>query len=548
MSIARAHALRAPSLLMLSCLLACLLLVPGARGAAGDAVDFESRTITLSLAQEPPQLDSTKATDQVSTRVLGHVMEGLTRYDVSGQLVPGVAEDWEIRADGATFDLREEARWSDGEPVTAHDFVFAWRNLVDPTNASEYAFITYGIENAEAISAGDAPVESLGVEAVGDHRLEVTFERPIAYFDKLVAFASFYPVREDFYRAQDDRYAADARNMLFNGPFTISRWDHGARLNMKKNPDYWDAENIYLNGINHSYITSDTSAVLNLFKDGRIALAGLDSETMQNALDQRWRIQSFNDGSVWFIEFNHREGRPTTSYHLRRAMSLVFDPWEFVNRVIGIPGNLPGKTIFPSWLRGAEQRLQQEIPPPEPEIDYAEARRQIELAKEELGVEEIPSLVLLTGDSPVANKQAEYLQTLWNETLGLDIRIDKQIFKQRLAKMTAGAFDMVAAGWGPDYNDALTFGDLFASWNLNNRGRYSNPALDACVRTAQNSVEPEVRVEAFGCIQRELLDDHGIIPTYERGQIFVIHPALRGYARRQISPDPDFSRAYLVEP
>jgi len=229
-------------------------------------------------------------------------------------------------------------------------------------------------------------------------------------------------------------------------------------------------------------------------------------------------------------------------------MSLVFDPWEFVNRVIGIPCNLPGKTIFPSWLRGAEQRLQQEIPPPEPEIDYAEARRQIELAKEELGVEEIPSLVLLTGDSPVANKQAEYLQTLWNETLGLDIRIDKQIFKQRLAKMTAGAFDMVAAGWGPDYNDALTFGDLFASWNLNNRGRYSNPALDACVRTAQNSVEPEVRVEAFGCIQRELLDDHGIIPTYERGQIFVIHPALRGYARRQISPDPDFSRAYLVEP
>lgn len=544
MSIARAHFQRAPSLLMLF----CLLLVPGAKAAVGDAVDFENRTITLSLAQEPPQLDSTKATDQVSTRVLGHVMEGLTRYDVSGQLVPGVAEDWEIRADGATFHLREEARWSDGEPVTAHDFVFAWRNAVDPANASEYAFILYGIENAEAIAAGEAPLESLGVEAVGDRRLEVRFARPIAYFDKLMAFATFYPVREDFYRAQDGRYAADAENMLFNGPFTISRWDHGARLNMKKNPDYWDADSIYLNGINHSYITSDTSAVLNLFKDGRIALAGLDSETMQNALDQRWRIQSFNDGSIWFIEFNHREGRPTTSYHLRRAMALVFDPWEFVNRVIGIPGNLPGKTIYPSWLLGAEERLQQEVPPPEPEIDFEQARRQIELAKEELGVDEIPSLVLLTGDSPVANKQAEYLQTMWSETLGLDIRIDKQIFKQRLAKMTAGEFDMVAAGWGPDYNDPLTFGDLFASWNLNNRGRYSNPDLDACVQVAQNSVEPEKRVDAFDCIQRELLDDHGIIPTYERGQIFVIHPAVRGYARRQISPDPDFSRAFLVEP
>ncbi len=532
--------------------LALFAFLLGALGApawsADGAVDFDARIIRMVLPQEPPQLDSSKATDQVSTRVLGHVMEALTRFDAQGRLVPGVAERWEIRGDGATFWLREDARWSDGSPVLAEDFVFSWRNAVDPKTASEYAFILQGIENAEAISQGEAPVASLGVSAPEPRRLEVRFSRAIAYFDKLVAFATFYPLKESFYRAREGRYGADAEDMLFNGPFLIDRWDHGARLEMAKNPHYWDRDNIYLNRIEFPYITADTNAALNLFKDGRIILAGLDSETMENALDQRWRIERFNDGSAWYIEFNHREGRLTQNWNLRRALALSFDTYEFINRVIGTPGNLPGVSLYPSYLRGAEQRLLQEIPPPEPVTDWALARRHLAAALEELELSEPPELVLLTGNSPTANKQAEFLQTLWKEALGMTVRIDRQIFKQRLAKMTSGDFDLVAAGWGPDYLDPLTFGDLFASWNLNNRGRYANPELDACVRTAQNSVDATVRVDAFGCIQRILLEDHAIIPTYERGQIYVIHPAVKGTIRRQTSPDPDLSRAWLEQP
>ena len=308
-----------PLALLLSCLLATAS--PWA-GAADNAVDFEDRVIRMVLPQEPPQLDSSKATDQVSTRVLGHVMEALTRFDGQGRLVPGVAERWEIRSDGATFWLRENARWSDGSPVTAADFVFSWRHAVDPKTASEYAFILQGIENAEAISQGEAPTTSLGVSAPEPRRLEVRFSRALAYFDKLVAFATFYPLKESFYRSRDGRYGADAEDMLFNGPFVIERWAHGARLEMAKNPHYWDRDNIYLNRIEFPYITADTNAALNLFKDNRIILAGLDSETMENALDQRWRIERFNDGSAWYIEFNHREGRLTQNWHLRRALAL----------------------------------------------------------------------------------------------------------------------------------------------------------------------------------------------------------------------------------
>ena len=231
-------------------------------------VDFETRSITLAISQEPPQLDSTRSTDQVSFFVLGHVMEGLLRYDANNRLVPGVAERWEIGPDGARFWLREDATWSDGQPVTAHDFVFAWQTVVDPANASEYAFIMYPVKNGEAINTGQMPREALGVRASGDRVLDVEFEQPIAFFDKLVAFGIYYPVRKDFYESREGRYAADAEDLLFNGPFVMTQWVHGAHVRLEKNLTYWNHETIQLNVIDMPYITSDSNAVVNLYKAG----------------------------------------------------------------------------------------------------------------------------------------------------------------------------------------------------------------------------------------------------------------------------------------
>jgi oligopeptide transport system substrate-binding protein len=514
---------------------------------SGDAVDAANKSITLVIAQEPPQLDSTRATDQVSSYVLGHVVEGLLRYDAQNHLVPGVAERWDLRADGATFYLRDNAKWSDGVPVTAHDFVFAWQRVVDPANASEYAFIMFAIKNAEAINNEEAPLESLGVRAVSDYELEITYERPLAYFDKLVAFASFLPVREDFYRSRNGRYGADKEDLLYNGPFRITRWVHGAHLRFEKNDLYWDKANIALETIDLPYFTSDANAALNLYKDGKVATAGLDAESLENAMEHRWHIQRFNTGSVFFTEFNHRPGRLTRNYHLRKAMQLVNDPGELVYRVIKIPGYMPGVSLFPPWLRGVDGYFRQEYPPAPLRIDPVEARKELELARQELGVDEIPPLVILTGDTPLSVKQAEYYQALYQRTLGLDVRVDKQIFKQRLAKMTSGEFDLVLAGWGPDYDDPLTFADLFSSWNKNNRGRYSNPELDKWVRVAQSSLDPKVRMEAFANVQRIIDEDAVILHNYEQGTVYVRDPRLAGVVRRAVGTDPDYSRAHIVD-
>ena len=510
------------------------------------AVDAETQSASIALAQEPPQLNGMKATDQVSIQVLSHVMEGLTRYDRRGMLSPGVALRWEISDEKATFWLRDNARWSNGDPVTAHDFVFAWRTVVTPSTASEYAFILYPIKHAEAINRGERPATDLGVRALDDFTLEVELERPTAYFLKLTAFVSYFPVQEAFYQSTQGAYAADADKLLYNGAFRISNWVHSASLTMLKNERYWDRDAIFLNKLDHAYITADTRARLNLYVDDEIAFTRIDGETYKDALANKLRIRNFVTGSVFFLEFNHRTGRVTDNLNLRRALLAAFDPEEFVNRVLQMPGNLPGRSLFPVWLQGVEGKFRDEFPASERTPNIDEAKAYLEAAKKELGLDKIPPLALLVSDSPTATKQAEYLQGLYKSKLGLDIRIDVQTFKQRLAKMTAGEFDIVGAGWGPDFDDIMTFGDLFASWNLNNRGRYSNANYDEAVRTTMNATDPATRMQAMAAVQKIVEEDVVIVPLYEQGVIYLLHPKLRGVRRTVVGGDPDFTYARVV--
>lgn len=509
------------------------------------SVDYENQIITIALAQEPPQLNSMKATDQVSILILSHVMEGLVRYDRRGNVIPGVAERWEMDEQGATFWLRDNATWSDGQPVTAHDFVFAWRNALDPATASEYAFILYPIKNAEAINTTGMATEQLGVVAKDDYILHVEFERPTAYFIKLTAFSTYFPVREDFFNSRADRYAADPQDLLYNGPFEMTEWVHSASLKMVKNQHYWNKQDITLNAINADYITADTRARLNLFVDGKIVYTALDGETYKDALTKRYRIRRFSTGSVFFLEYNHRPGRPTANMNLRKAIQHAFDADEFVNRVLATPGNLRGESLFPVWIQGVEDKFRREYPAPLAPYNITLAKQHLEQARIELGGT-IPPIVLLASDSPTAAKQAEYMQGLLRSRLDLDLKIDIQTFKQRLAKMTAGDFDIVAAGWGPDFDDIMTFGDLFASWNLNNRGRYNNPEFDRLVRIGMNNTNPRVRMDAMAGLQQILHEDAVILPQYEQGVIYLLHPKIKGVVRRVVGPDPDYTNAQVI--
>ncbi len=512
---------------------------------SSEAIEPEQNMITIALRDEPPQLDSGHRADMISGMILGHIMEGLLSYDERSNLVGGVAQRWEIQPLEAKFWLRKDARWSDGKPVTAHDFVFAWRKAADPAQASEYAFLMFYLKNGEAVSKGEMPLEALGVQAIDDHTLEIQLSRPTAFFDKLVAFQTFLPIREDFYKQTNGRYSADAHEMLYNGRFKLTSWVHGSTMMMEKNEHYWDADDVKLDAIKVGYMTRDGHSRFNFFKDNKIAYAQLQAEQLGSAMEQRFHIRRFQDGSLFYLEFNHREDRPTRSWHLRRAMQLVTDSGELVNRVIKLPGYLPGESLFPVYLRGVKDTFRREYPAPPRELDLELARSHISKAKQELGVDTIPPITLLLGDTPLAKAQAEYFQSLYKETLGLELRIDAQIFKQRLEKMSKAEFDIVMAGWGPDYDDALTFGDVFASWNLNNHGLWKSEEYDQLVAITQNSIDQQERMDAFARMQQIIYDDVVILPHYERGESYVTNPQLKGVVRRAVGADPDLRFAYI---
>lgn len=514
-----------------------------AASALQAAVDRDTQAITLSLATEPPSLDSMLATDQISSFLLAHLMEGLVQYDADGGLAPAIATRWEVRADGATFWLREDARWSDGEAVTAHDFVYAWRRAISPDTGSQYAFILFPIENAAAINRGEQPVSTLGVSAAGDFRLEVRFERPCPYFAKLTAFMTYYPARQDVVERWDRAFAADADKMVFNGPFVLSRWVHGAHLRLEKNPRYWNRKAIRLSTIDMPYITSDTTAQYNLYKDERIALAALDAGTLQDAVRRGYAVQLFDFGTLFFLEMNHHPERATSNLALRRAIQAVLKPSLLVYKVLGVPGVKPAYSLFPSGMRAGEGVFSEQYPPPRIDYDVDRARRYMAEARRELG--EIPPLTLLVGDSPRAVNEAEYYQYVLKQALGLETRLDQQTFKLRIAKMRRGEFDIAAAGWGPDFDDPITFGDLFASWNDNNRGRFENERYDHWVRRAQESASQAERLAAFDQMQQIISEQVVIIPTYENVGLYVQHPRLQGVRRSIFGGDPNYRYAWV---
>lgn len=509
------------------------------------AVNPQSQSISLSLATEPPSLDSMLATDQISSFLLSHLMEGLVQYDAEGNLAPAIATRWQIREDGATFWLREEARWSDGEPVTAQNFVYAWRRAVSPEAASQYAFILFPVKNAEAINRGELPTSELGVTAVGDYRLDVQFERPCPYFDKLTAFMTFYPARQDVVERWGRAFAADADKMVFNGPFTLAKWVHGAHLRLVKNQRYWNRSAIRLQEIDLPYITSDATAQYNLYKDNRIALAALDAGTLSDAVSRGYEAKLFDFGTLYFLEFNHRAERATHNLALRRAIQAVLKPSLLVYKVLGLPGIKPAYSLFPSGMQAAGGKFSERYPAPAVDYNLEKARDYLQQARRELG--EIKALTLLVGDSPRAVNEAEYYQYVLKQALGLETRLDQQTFKQRIARMRRGEFDIAAAGWGPDFDDPITFGDLFASWNDNNRGRFESQRYDGWVAKAQSSADTETRLQAFNQLQQIISEQAVIIPTYENVGMYVQHPQLKGVRRSLFGGDPNYRYAW-VEP
>ena len=505
-------------------------------------VDVENNGITISLQTEPPNLDSTLSEDTTSGFILGMINEGLVRIGRKGEIVPAVARKWQLGEREAIFWLRKNARWSDGTPIVAGDFVYSWRRLVDPkTAASGSTFFAYVLDNAEAILAGIKPVTSLGVEAIDDHTLRVKLSRPVPYLLTILTGTAYFPLRQSFVEAQQGRFGADAEHLMSNGPFQLDTWVHSASLKLIRNHHYWNDRSIRLDAVDVGYITSDVRSLLNVYRSNELALLRLNEEILDDAADAGFRIKRAPTNCLAWLIMNMQPGKTTSNLKLRQAIRLAFDRDSYVNTIVGLPGTRKIDSVFTRRIKGVNDSFQKEYPAPIIEFNIERARALLVQAKLEMGVEEIPPIVLLANET--RQIEAEFIQAQLGSALGLDIKVDKQTFKQAIAKMNAGSFDIARAGFcGGALQDPVFFAGIFVSNGTFNNGGYSNPDYDRLMALTHSTADPVKRMDAFGQMQQVLFEDVPIIPTHESSYVYLEDDRLKGLTRY---PVVNFSHGYI---
>ncbi len=522
-------------------LLGFTLLLIAANHTLAKGVDIEGNRITASLNGEPPTLDSALAEDADSYFLLRHLKEGLVRADGRGKIVPGVASRWRLSPEGATFFLNPEATWSDGKPVTAHDFVFAWRRVVTPaTGASGSTFMYYVLANAEEIIAGNKSPETLGVRAIDDLTLEVTTSQHVPYLLEVLAGIPFLPQRQDIVTKYGDEYAAKSDKQLFNGPFVLGDWVHGAKIVINKNTAYWNASEIAIEGIDFNYITTDRRALFNLFLSGEIATLLIDNTILEDVSDAGVRLRKRPNHCYSQITLNLRATRATGNKALRKALTHAFDHDTYVNRIIAMPGSTKLTSQYPDEiLSHTEESFSQAFPSSFPGTNLKTARQYLNQAKSELGT--LPKIVLLSREGN--EKQDEFIQALYKRELGLDIVIDRQSFKQAIEKLIKGDFDLAFSGFcNGILTDPYIVARTYESSNPFNDGKFKNDRYDTLLSQSKQETDPAKRMRLFAEMEAILFDQAAYIPTVQTSDLYVQDDRVRGLSYGPVS---DFSRAQI---
>lgn len=498
--------------------------------------DYDSSGKVLKVAKdvELASMDQHIATDGLSFEVIAATIEGLYTVDADGNAIPAIAESYDLSEDGLTytFYLREEAKWSNGDPVTSNDFVYAWRRLVDPNTASEYAFImdVAGVENAASVNSGDASLEELGVKAVDDYTLEVNLALPVPYFLQLMAFPSFFPLNESFVTEKGDDYAQSPDGLLANGPFKMTEWTQGHSFKVEKNDSYYDKDNVNLDGVEYKIMKDAQTAALE-FDSANMDIVRLTGEIVDLYKDND-AFTLIHEGYLWYIAPNE-EVPELQNVNLRQALGRAVNKDQLTETVLN-DGSTVADFIVPVGLAtGPDGKDFRETSANDyMTYDVAAAQEYWEKAKQELGVESL-TLELLFEDTDALKKCAEFIQSELQTNLpGLTIELKSQPKKNRLELMRAGDYQLGITRWGPDYADPTTYLDMFITGNANNYPNYSNADYDALMeRIGKGDLvyDAEARWEAMKEAEELLIaQDAAALPMYQQGNTYLINPKVSG--------------------
>jgi len=526
------------------CLAAAILAAGCARRETPVAAGDREQVLHLGNLSEPKDLDPHQVTGVTEFNILAALLEGLVAEDPADlHPVPGAAERWSVSADGRayTFFLRADGRWSNGDPVTAADFVFSFRRILSPRLGSPYAYMLYGLTNARAYHRGELDdFARVGAEALDERTLRLTLEAPIPYFLPLLTHPSWFPVHPPTILAAGPIDAVGAKwtapgRFVGNGPFVLSAWEPGSRITVVKSPTYWDRAAVRLNAI-HFYPIGDHQIEENAFRAGQLHVTGtvpIDRlDYYRRAAPELLRLAPYLGTYYYLLNVNRP---PLNDVRVRRALALAIDREQLVRRVTRA-GEDPAWNFTPPGAGGyaARARLQGDLPT---------ARRLLAEAGFTDG-RGFPRLQLLYNTSEGHERIAQAVQQMWKTHLGVDIELVNMEWKVYLAQTQEGKYDLARAGWIADYADPATFLNLWVTGGGNNRAGWSNPEYDRLIAAADRTADPAARFELFQQAEEILMAEAPIIPIYFYRSKSLVRPSVQGWLPNPLDHHP-YKQVYL---
>ena len=515
--------------------------------AEGEASAAPDDYLGVMLSTNVMSLDTDLATDGESFEVIADCIDGLMQMDADGAAIPALAESYDLSEDGKTYTFHlRDAQWSNGDPVTANDFVFAWRRICQ--NAGEYAYLfdsSVGcVKNADSIIYEGADPETLGVSAPDDKTFVVELEVPVSFFPSLMYFPTFYPINEAFYNSLDEgTYGTSPDTFLSNGAFVLEDYTPGtASLSLKKNDSYWDAERVKLAGLDYQVIGSSDNA-LTAFKNGTldvVTIGGNQVVSAENDAELADKLNVTGAGYLWYVTFSQTEnnaGGLLANANLRLAMTNAVDRESIVDNYV-MDGSIATYTAVPpqfaaSSTTGDDFSADQQMFADYIGYDVERAQAYLEKAKEELGTDTFQfTMIYGNNEGDDVAKVAQTLKAQWEENLpGVTVDLQPMSKAERLDKMQNDNYEIALTRWGPDYADPMTYLGMWITDNSNNYGFWSNAEYDQLITDCTTGAyisDYDARWDALYKAETLVMQEAVIAPLYTKSNANLINTGVSG--------------------
>ncbi len=489
--------------------------------------------ITVNLGDEPFQLDPQLGGDLISSRVVCEIFEGLYRRNQSGQPIPGAAESCDISSDGITYTFHiRDSNWSDGSKVKAEDFKTAWLRALDPSPAdhqpSQMAYLLYYIKGAELYNSGKGKAYDVGLVVKDDKTLEVTLDKPTAFFLDLVCNSVYMPLNSAFYNKQPmgnktSKYGLEATTILGNGPFIITGWKHDESITLEKNMKYWNEKEINLTKANMKII-KDNSAAFTAFRAGELDLTEItDDSQKQECLSNGYPVKSYDTGVVYYVGFNNKDAF-LKNVNIRKAMSYALNRESLIKNII-----MDDSEKALAFVSGTTKINRSGDLFNDNDIEVAKSLFAQGLS--ELKLTKAPKLTLLIEDKETASRDAQAYQEMWRQNLGLEVDIESMPFDSMIGKIAQGKGQMAYLPWSSDYNDPVAFLEVFESDNPYNVYQYSNAEYDEILGKVNSETDSSRRMDLLVQAEKKVIDEMVVCPTYFGRNSYALNKKVTGLVR-----------------